>query len=185
MDQTSEQEQVRVMTPDAPKWGPDDVEPEIKCSAVHSLERDIPDFDYSDYVAQLKELILAECESNVGMYSQSDINKCLNDEWFVARFLLRQKLDVDKALDMMKRAMRFRNESLSFHFRPEDIPREFYLIGGVFRYEPDRKGNKMLYVRIKIHRRIPEISEIVRAFLLHNILILDEEAKGRGKYVDH
>lgn len=157
--------------------------PEIKCSAVHSLERDMPDFDYSHLTNELRQRILKECQLNVGLYAQRDVDKCKDhkDTWFVERFLLRQKLDIDKAFEMLKRTMRYKNESLAASIRREDFPAEFYLVGGLFGYEQDRKGNRMLYIRLKVHRKIPEIQLVLQAFLFHNIDYLDELANGRGK----
>lgn len=153
----------------------------VKCSAVHTLERDMPDFDYSHLVQELKTLMLKDIEANPGIYSQEDIDKCRHDEWHIARFLLRNKLQVPDALDMMRKAMRFNHESLANQLRPEDFPAEFYQLGGIFGYEPDRKGNKMLYLRVALHKKTPEINLIVQAFIYHNIKRLDEEANGKGE----
>lgn len=151
-----------------------------KCSAVHSLERDMPDFDYSPLVEELRKKILDENEECPGLFAHGDIEKVKSDQWFVARFLLRQKLDVDQAYEMMRRALRFRHESLATSIRREDFPAEFYQVGGLFGYEPDRKGNRMLYIRVKVHKKIPEISLVLQAYLYYNIQRLDEEAGGKG-----
>lgn len=154
---------------------------EYKCSAVHTLERDMPDFDYSHLVTELRFKILNECHTNEGVYSQKDVEKCERDDWYLSRFLLRQKLDVDQAFDMLKRAMRFNNESLTNSLRREDFPAEFFLLGGIFSYETDRKGNRMLYIRVKLHRKVPEIQAVLHAFIYHTIQHCDEEANGKGK----
>lgn len=151
-----------------------------KCSAVHTLERDMPDFDYSHLVHALRDKIVEECSANPGTYSYADLEKCKSDDWFLSRFLLRQKLDVNLAFDMLKRAMRFRHESLSNSIRRQDFPAEFYQIGGLFGYEPDRKGNRMMYIRVRVHKKIPEIGAVLQAFLYSNIQQLDEEAGGKG-----
>jgi len=157
---------------------------QIKCSAVHTLERDMPDFDYSKLVEELRDRILQECEQNPGIYSQKDKVKCKTDDWFLSRFLLRHKLDIDLAFEMLKNTMRFKHESLTNSIRREDFPAEFYKVGGVFGYEPDRKGNKMLYIRVKVHRKIPEIQSILQAFLYYNIEQIDEEANGKGRWIE-
>lgn len=153
----------------------------IKCSAIHTLERNMPDFDYSHLVKELRERILAYCESGEGLFSQKDYDKCKNDDWHLSRFLLRQNLDVDAAFNMLKKAMRFKHENLCNFIRSEDFPTEFYQVGGLFCYEPDRKGNLMLYIRGQVHRKIPEIAVVFHAFLMQNIEQADEAAKGRGR----
>lgn len=152
-----------------------------ECLAVHTLERDMPDFDYSHLVKELKERILLEHKQNPGLFAQSDIDKCCQDEWQFARYLLRQKLDLDNAFDMMRRSLRFKHESLANFIKSTDFPAEFYMVGGTFGYLPDRKGNRMLYIRVKVHRKIPEINGIIQGFLLYHLNKLDEEVKGRGE----
>lgn len=153
----------------------------IKCSAIHSLERDMPEFDYSNLVDELRDKILKYHEENIGLYNQVDIEKCRDDRWFIARFLLRQKLDVEAAFTMLKKALRFRNESLTHSIRRQDFPAEFYKAAGLFPYEEDRKGNKMLYIRVRVHRKIYEINLVLQAFLYYNINYCDELANGRGR----
>lgn len=152
----------------------------IKCSAVHTLERDMPTSDYSHLVSELRARILHDHETSPGLYSQVDVDKCRDDDWHLSRYLIRQKLDLDQAHTMLKRAMRFRNESLNNSLRPEDFPEEFYRLGGLFGYEADRKGNLMLYLRVRVHRKVPELQAVLQAFLYQQISQLDERAKGRG-----
>lgn len=159
----------------------DEIKAEIKCSAVHTLERDMPDYDYSHLITELRHRILNECQQNEGMYSHADIEKCKRDDWFLSRFLLRQKMDVEAALVMLKKAMRFNNEALTNSVRREDFPAEFYKLGGLFIYEPDRKGNKMLYLRVRLHRKVPEIQSVLHAFLYQHIRDCDQAADGKGE----
>lgn len=154
---------------------------QIPCSAVSTMERDIPDFDYSDLVEKLKNLLLKEFEANPGLYAKADHERCKSDEWFIARFLLRNKLNVDDAFEMMKRAMRFDNENLCHALRPQDFPSIFYQVGGLFHYAPDRKGNKMLYLRVKMHKKISEIQTIIHSFIYFHLKWIDNDAGGKGK----
>lgn len=157
------------------------LEQPIKCSAVHTLERDMPDFDYSHLVSELKQKIVSELEQNVGLFNHSDLEKCRQDDWFVARFLLRNKLNVSDAFEMMKKALRYSNEQLGGHMQPNDFPAEFYQLGGLFSYEPDRKGNRMLYMRVCLHSKTPEIVEAVQAYIYNQLKWIDDEANGKGE----
>lgn len=155
---------------------------EIKCSAISTLECNIPDFDYSDLVTQLRAKLLEHHEeTNRGIYSHSDIEKCKQDDWYLARFLIRNKLDVELAFQVLSKALRYNSESLCNIIRRNDFPEEFYQIGGMFTYEPDRKGNQTLYIRARIHRKIPELQAFLHAFIYSNVKLADDLAKGRGK----
>ena len=153
---------------------------ELKCSAVHTLERDMPDFDYSAQVAELRALIVDELERLPGLYTREEADKCRHDDWHLARFLLRNHLNVGQAFEMLRAAMRYQAESLTCSLRPEDYPAEFYQLGGIFTYEPDRKGNRMLYLRVALHRHTAQILTIIQAFVYYNIRRADSEANGRG-----
>lgn len=165
--------------------GDDDLRPDQKapavCSAVHSLERDMPDYDYSHLVARLRAAILEEAQQNPGLYSHADLEKCRHDDWFLSRFLLRQKMDLPEALEMLKRAMRFNNEAIASHMRPEDFPAEFYELGGLIPYGRDRKGNRMMYMRVRLHRKTPEVAAVIQSYIYYNIKKLDDEAQGKGE----
>lgn len=166
---------------DSSSGGSDYMGQTIKCSAVHTLERNMPDFDYSHLIEELRTKILDDCDANPGTFSQRDYVKCKTDNWYLSRFLLRQGLDVEAAFEMLRKAMRYNHESLVASMRPEDFPAEFYNIGGLFSYEPDRKGNRMLYLRVRVHRKIPEIQAVLQTFLYSTIQRIDEEANGRGE----
>lgn len=156
----------------------------IKCSAVHALERAMPDYDYSHLIKELRVKILQECESNPGIYSQIDIDKCHQDDWYLARFLLRNKMNVDYSFEMLKKTMRFIHESMVNTLKAEDFPAEFYKLGGLFSHGQDRKGNKVLYMRVRLHKKMPEIQMYVESFLFHKINKVDAEANGKGKFIN-
>lgn len=154
----------------------------IKCSAVHTLDRDMPDFDYTHLVTRLREQVLEDYEQNPGIYSQTDIEQLKADDWMVARYILRHKCDLTLAFDQIRRSLRLKHESLCNSIRREDFPAEFYKLGGLFTYEPDRRGNVMLYIRVKVHRKVSEIQSVLHAFFYYNLMRADQLARGRGKF---
>lgn len=137
----------------------------------------MPDFDYSHMVVELRNLIIEDIKQNPDWYSEKDIHKAYNDDWFVARYLLRVKLDMRQAHQMLKKAMKFRNGPT---VRITEFPPEFYQIGAIFGYEPDRKGNIPVYLRIKMHQKIALLQDFLKAFLFQTIEKTDEIAKGKG-----
>lgn len=149
----------------------------VKCSAVSTMERSMPDFDYSHLVRELRELIVADIESKKYKFSDEDIKKAKHDDWFIARYLLRMKLDVKSSHQMLRKALEFRNSpTISI----KEFPSEFYEIGAIFDYEPDRKGNIPVYMRIRVYQRIPIVQRFLKAFLFQIIEEADRRANGRG-----
>lgn len=148
-----------------------------KCSAVSTMERNMPDFDYTNLVNQLRQLILADIKANPGKFSAEDVEKVHKDRWFIERYLLRMKLDVEQSHQMLRKAMEFRNSpEVSIY----EFPPEFYRIGALFDYEPDRKGNIPVWIRVKVHQKIPLVQRFLKAFLFQVIEKADKRANGRG-----
>lgn len=141
------------------------------------MERSMPDVDYSNLVKDLRAIMIEEIEKEPSKYSQEDVEKVYKDEWFVARYLLRVKLDMKQAQQMMKKALEFRNSPA---VNIKVFPIEFYRIGALFVYEPDRKGNIPVYMRIRMHQKIPIVQQFLKAFLFNMIEEADKQANGKG-----
>lgn len=148
-----------------------------KCSAVSTMERSMPDYDYTHLVKELRKLIIADIEENPDKYNPKDVKKVYNDDWFISRYLLRMKLDVKSSHQMLKKALEFRNSpTISL----TEFPAEFYQIGAIFSYEPDRKGNIPVYMRIRVHQKIPLVQRFLKSFLFNVIEEADKKAGGKG-----
>lgn len=154
----------------------------LECLAINCFDISVPNFDYSGLVEELRHKFLLEAskEDNIGKYSREDIDNIKNDNWFVARYLFCNKLDINKAHEFMKASLRYKNESCISMIRDVDIPEVFYSIGAMFVYEKDRKGNVTLYLRAKLVRRLADISTIYHLYIYHSILKADAEARGKG-----
>lgn len=148
-----------------------------KCSAVSTMERSMPDFDYSHLTRELRELILHDIKQQPDKFNQEDIDKVHNDDWFVARYLLRVKLDVKSAHSMLRKALEFRNSPV---ISITQFPHEFYKIGAIFTYEPDRKGNIPVWMRIRLNQKIAIVQQFLKSFLFRVIEEADKKANGRG-----
>lgn len=148
-----------------------------KCSAVSTMERSMPDFDYTHLVQELRALILEDIKREPNKYSDVDKLSAHSDDWFIARYLLRMKLDVKSAHQMMRKAMEFRNSPV---ISITEFPQEFYQIGAVFVYEPDRKGNVPVYMRVRVNQKVPIVQQFLKAFLFRQIETADKLAQGKG-----
>lgn len=113
-------------------------------------------------------------------YYKEDVQKVIESDWYVKRFLLARGRNVDEAFKMIRDAMRWRNEYGFALMKDSDFPYEFYKIGGLFPYEKDKQGNVMIYMRIKLHRKIPELEEPVKRFIMHIVNKVDKETDGNG-----
>lgn len=116
-------------------------------------------------------------------FLREDLDRMLEDDWTVSRFLLRCRQDPKRAAKLMEQCGKFRREYKMGRSKLADFPIEFHRAGGLFRYAPDRVGNQTLYMRIKMHRRVSELSQIMKEFILCVLEDCDRANNGRGTAV--
>lgn len=116
----------------------------------------------------------------VDLYEYCDVQKIKEDDWYVKRFLLARRRNVDDAFEMLKATMKWRKELELPTIKDWRFPTEFYKIGGLFPYEKDLQGNAVVYMRICFHRKIPELEEATRRFVMHVFNKVDKHTNGNG-----
>ncbi|RWS11525.1 motile sperm domain-containing protein 2-like protein [Dinothrombium tinctorium] len=109
-----------------------------------------------------------------------DIQKVLQDDWFIKRFLILTFKNEDKAVNMLINALKWRKMFGLRTFCDNYFPAELFKIGALFLYEEDINGLPTLYIRISMLKKVPEITEILRQFLIYHIFKIDEKADGTG-----
>lgn len=102
------------------------------------------------------------------------------DDWFIKRFILARNRDTKAAFEMLHETMKWRRDLFVAEVRDFHFPSEFYKIGALFTYEPDREGNLVLYMRIRMHKKISELEEPTKGFLVHNFNKAERIARGNG-----
>ncbi|XP_053201677.1 motile sperm domain-containing protein 2-like [Panonychus citri] len=133
-----------------------------------------------DKISKVRKLFLEDASENGHLYDEQDIDQVRNDDWSVERYLLHCKGNPETALGMLRESMRWRKSFGVNSLKETDFPKEYYLSGSFFTYLPDRKGNSMIYIRGKLHRKISEWSELHKKFFVYMINKLDKEKSGHG-----
>lgn len=146
---------------------------------------DIPTFlhtkDCDKHLIERTRVLLRErFEKNPDNFYEDDYKRMLVDDWTVSRFLLRRRLDPKRTAKLMEECGRFRKQYKMSEVKLWEFPIEFHKAGGLFKYGPDRVGNLTVYMRVRMYRRVPEISDVFKAFILCVIEMADVENNGRG-----
>lgn len=97
-------------------------------------------------------------------------------EWFVKRFLLASRRNEAEAYQMLKKTLLWRKSISLSDIVPSDFPKEFYEVGGLFSYPMDKQGMPVIYMRIRMHRKVKELIEPVQFFLFHTIDRVERES---------
>lgn len=148
---------------------------------LDSLVTDVTPLSAPDKIARVRELCRAQFDKEPSAFDAHDVERFMNSDWTVTRFLLRKKDDPEEAADMMVSCARWRHKLGMPRWKDEDFPREFYNLGGVFPYESDLLGNTMIYVRAKLYdKKLSCIQELFQHYIIHIANRVDEERDGRG-----
>lgn len=117
---------------------------------------------------------------SIDLYYEEDYQKLETDDWYVKRFFLARNRNESEALKMIIETMRWRKSIKIREFRDYHFPIEFYKIGALFIYECDRDGFLTVYIRVKMHRKIPELDDHSKKFLIHVLNKADIMTGGNG-----
>lgn len=129
---------------------------------------------------EVRKRFLEYAERNPDKVNERDKIKLATDDWYLKRYLLARNRNVNATLDMLRKTMEWRNE-FGIHISEDAMfPLEFYKIGALFPYENDRKGNLVLFLRIKYHRKIVEMVDVEKHFLVHTFEKIDRITDGQG-----
>lgn len=104
-------------------------------------------------------------------------------EWFVKRFLLASRRNEREAYDMLKKTMLWRKSMNLANIKPTDFPKEFYEVAGLFSYSYDKQGMPVIYLRIRMHKKIKELADPVQQFLFHTIDRVEQESESNSVVV--
>lgn len=131
-------------------------------------------------LAEVRRRFLEYAEMNPDKVNERDKVKLATDDWYLKRYLLARNRKVNDTLDMLRKTMEWRNE-FGIHISEDAMfPLEFYKIGALFPYENDKNGNLVMYMRIKYHKKIDEMVEVEKHFLVHTFEKIDRITNGQG-----
>lgn len=157
-----------------------DILPEEQCDIptflqTHNCDRYLID--------ECRRLLKERYAKNPESFYEADYQRMLQDDWTVTRFLLRRRQDPRRTAKLMEECGKFRKTYKMSEAELWEFPIEFHRAGGLFKYAPDRVGNVTMYMRVKMYRRVPEISDVFKAFILCVLEQCDVANNGRGTAV--
>ena len=147
--------------------------------------QDILNIDLSEYrvsrleIQNMRNKILSHLEdlgSDVeDYYNQCDIDWLLNPEkpHQIERFIISANVSEVDALDLICKCLLWRKEINLMSLTDTSFPSEFFSKGGLFRYQEDAAGTPMIYMRIKMIKKYPELDKHIKTFLAYQISRID------------
>lgn len=163
----------------------EDEDEDTEVNLLPEEQADIPTFLHTqncdqELIEETRRLLRERYAKNPDNFYDHDYKRMLTDDWTVSRFLLRRRLEPKRAAKLMEECGRFRKLYKMSEVKLWEFPVEFHQAGGLFKYASDRVGNITVYMRTKMYRRVPEISDVFKAFILCVLEEADSQNCGRG-----
>lgn len=122
----------------------------------------------------IREQMAMEYTANPELYIEADIETINEHDYFVRRFLYPHDLDPVPAFEQLKTNLAWRKEVGFEGASDQRFPIEFYKIGALFTYLPDRDGTNLLYMRFKVYKKLDILDQAIKQFLVFNMDKLDK-----------
>jgi hypothetical protein len=128
-------------------------------------------------IPKLREIFLNEVNKELELYYSEDIEKVINNDWSVHRFLLSAKGDINDGLNRMKNAFKWRKKFGVREIKETDFPQEYYRM---LKYGMARDGSQLLIGQSKYHMPLSEWKNNFKKFTISIIEYLDNKNDGKG-----
>jgi len=135
----------------------------------------------STLIAQVRNEFLTNIyATDPSQFDEIDIDRVRGpDDWFVRRFMT--STDVETAVKAITVCLKWRKTIGINHLSVADFPAEFYSIGGLIKGGVDKKGNRLIILRVKFGAKYnSHLDDLAKKFLAYQLNAVDLETRGRG-----
>lgn len=113
----------------------------------------------------------------------ADIEKTLNSDYWVRKFLIWNDGNVKATVERLHTSLAFQKKYRLRELQDNFFPAECYQGGSAFFYQPDRIGRPVLYIRLKFSPKCRETRDYTKAFTAYTFFKGDEMSDDRGYVV--
>lgn len=110
-----------------------------------------------DFVHEVKDLFLERYKQEPELFYKDDVRQVEEMQFLLQRCIISKRKNVKDSLNMLVTMLKWRKENRLRELADCDFPVEYSMWGGAFLYEPDKFGNRTLYIRVQFLRAIPEL----------------------------
>lgn len=98
-------------------------------------------------------------EEDPKLFYEEDVKLVEDYKFLLQRCIIYKRKNVQDSLNMLISMLKWRKERRFRELRDYNFPIEYYMASACFLYEPDKFGNRTLYVRATKLRNIAELKE--------------------------
>ena len=136
--------------------------------------------DLRQAIHHVRQVLLKKIEKKPNKYDEEDIYRVKTDQWTVLRFLKGNSGEVIKSGQKLDTCLQWRHEFKVNYISLADLPIEFFKSGGLFVFGKDMENRKIIFTRVKVHRKIPNLVKFFRQFLVKIIDKVDTDSGQTG-----
>lgn len=130
-------------------------------------------------VQQVRDLFLErEFKVNPDEFYQEDIKLIEDMDFLLQRYVIMQRKNVENSVKMVSQMLKWRKERKLYELTVDVFPQELTICGGAFTYEPDKFGNKTLYLRASMCKNCTELKPAMKDFLSYLLFSIDDCKNG-------
>ena len=130
-------------------------------------------------VQQVRDLFLErEFKSKPEDFYLEDVKHIENMDFLLQRYVIMQRKDVEASVKAVTSILKWRKEKKLYEMTSKQFPQEVTIAGGAFIYEPDKYGNRTLYLRASMCKNCTELKASLRDFLTYLMFKLDDPKDG-------
>jgi hypothetical protein len=131
-----------------------------------------------DCVKEVREMFLEEYKRDPSQFYEEDAKLVDEKKFLLLRCLISKRKNVKEAYNMLVNMCKWRKENRLRELTDQDFPVEYFLAGISFVYEPDKFGNRTLYIRTGRIKCIPELKHTFKLFTAYLLYKIDDCENG-------
>lgn len=131
-----------------------------------------------DFVREARDKFLEIYKEQPEAYYEEDIRLVENMSFLLQRCLISRRKNVRDSVQMLDTMLKWRKDHRIRETSDQDFAVEYFICGTAFLYEPDKYGNKTLYIRTCLLRKVAELKESLKGFIAHLMYQIDDCVNG-------
>ena len=131
-----------------------------------------------DCVKEVRELFMEEYKRDPGQFYEEDVKLVDEMKFLLLRCLISKRKNVKDSYNMLVNMCKWRKEQRIRELTDQDFPVEYFSADICFTYEPDKFGNRTLYIRTARLKTIPELKQSFKLFVAYLMYQIDDCENG-------
>lgn len=131
-----------------------------------------------DCVRELRDLFMEHAKREPELFYDADVKLVDEMKFLMLRCLISKRKNVKEAYQMLVSMCKWRKEWRLRELTELDFPAEYFSAGISFVYEPDKFGNRTLYIRTQRLKCIAELKQSFKHFMAYLLYQIDDCVNG-------